>query len=51
MIGVSLPVDWFSRPAQLDSILPVLKKHGVGSIELRTVRPHHERQTVWQLLE
>lgn len=46
MIGVSLPLDWFSRPAQLDSIFPVLKKHGVGSIELRTVRPHHDAQTV-----
>lgn len=46
MIGVSLPFGWFSDGTDTDSILKLLKKHGVGSVELRTVRPHHDPQTV-----
>ena len=41
MIGVSLPFGWFSDDSDIQAILQLLKKHGVGSVELRTVRPHH----------
>ena len=46
MIGVSLPFGWFSDGTDVTGILELLKKHGVGSVELRTVRPHHDPQAV-----
>ena len=46
MISVSLPFGWFSDGADIQSILALLKRHGVGSVELRTVRPQHEPQSV-----
>ena len=46
MIGVSLPFSWFSDGTDIGPILRLLKDQGVGSVELRTVRPHHEPQAV-----
>lgn len=46
MIGVSLPLDWFSDGTDIQSVLTALKEQGVGSVELRTVRPHHDAGTV-----
>ena len=46
MIGVSLPFGWFSDGTDIGGILQLLKNQGVGSVELRTVRPHHEPQAV-----
>ena len=47
MIGVSLPLEWLNRQRQeTPELLSLLKKHNVRSIELRTVRPHHEPQVV-----
>lgn len=48
MIGVSLPLAWFSENENIDNILSFLKAQGVGSVELRTVRPHHTPETVLQ---
>lgn len=47
MIGVSLPFGWFTDPESApDGILQRLKALGVGSVELRTVRPHHAPEDV-----
>ncbi len=46
MIGVSLPFKWFPDGAELQNILPLLKEQGVGSVELRTVRPYHQPEEV-----
>lgn len=49
MIGVSLPLSWFiSSDAEIkaDEVLEFLKKQGVDSVELRTVRPYHEPEDV-----
>ena len=49
MVGVSLPLDWLAGgQAEVRTILEYLKEQGVGSIELRTVRPHHEPQVALQ---
>ena len=49
MIGVSLPLDWLAdQQADTKAILLFLKEHGVGSIELRTVRPYHAPQVALQ---
>lgn len=46
MIGVSLPFGWFSDAADITPMLIRLKNHQVGSVELRTVRPHHQPDAV-----
>lgn len=47
MIGTSLPFAWFiDADPQLSNILALLKAHKVDSVELRTVRPHHQPQIV-----
>lgn len=49
MIGTSLPLAWLTDgDPQLSDILTLLKSHKVGSVELRTVRPHHKPETVLQ---
>jgi len=58
MIGVSLPFSWFweKESKELISFLKALITEGVESIELRTVRAHHDPllvkeavQTLWNL--
>ena len=51
MIGVSIPFGWFSDGTDIDSVLRLLKQQGAGSVELRTVRPHHEPAAVLQAAE
>lgn len=46
MIGVSLPFGWFSDGTDISPFLTLLKAHKVGSVELRTVRPHHQPEAV-----
>lgn len=46
MIGVSLPFSWFSDGTDITGVLSQLKGQGVGSVELRTVRSHHDPQSV-----
>lgn len=46
MIGVSLPFGWFSEKEKICTILALVKQQGVGSVELRTVRPHHTPEDV-----
>ena len=48
MIGVSLPFGWCSDEKMLQSMLPILKKYNVDSVELRTVRPGCDPETVLQ---
>ena len=48
MIGVSLPFSWFSDGRDMAPMLRLLKEQGVGSVELRTVRAHHEPDSVLQ---
>lgn len=48
MIGVSLPFGWCSDAHMLQSILPILKKYHVASVELRTVRPGYDPAAVLQ---
>ena len=47
MIGTSLPLAWLTeRDPKLPDILTLLKSKNVGSVELRTVRPHHQPEKV-----
>ena len=47
MLGTSLPLAWFTeRDPQLQAVLALLKSRNVRSVELRTVRPHHEPEAV-----
>lgn len=46
MIGVSLPLGWLTEQTAPQVLLQLLQDHGVDSVELRTVRPHHEPRAV-----
>ena len=50
MLGVSIPLDWLTSrettEGDIFSLFKRLKSMGVQSIELRTVRPHHEAESV-----
>ena len=48
MIGVSLPFKWFPDSPELQTVLKLLKEQKVDSVELRTVRPCHEPDSVLQ---
>ena len=51
MIGVSLPFKWFADGTDTEGILSLLRSQGVGSVELRTVRPEHAPEAVLQAAE
>jgi len=47
MVGTSLPLAWLTESdPKLPDILALLKSLNVGSVELRTVRPHHQPEKV-----
>ena len=51
MIGVSLPFKWFTDGTDTEGILALLKDQGVGSVELRTVKPDHTPESVLHAAE
>jgi len=55
MTGVSLPFAWLIGGSQLplspQALLPMLRKHGVSSIELRTVEPYADPESVRRAAE